>query len=153
MGRTLVLALVLVSLVRGSVAAAPEEPEPWRPVFFASLALTVGTGVIWGLSVVSVQSEADQIEAMNANGTTITQDDCNNRGGISGDVDGHFDSACTWRSVSRTAGVFAVGFGVVTIVSAIFAFRGGETATAASGVSITPTLSRNSAGAQLQLRW
>ena len=152
MARTLVLASLVVTLVRGSAAAEP-EPEPWRPVFLTSLALTVGTGVLWAVSVVSVQSEADQIVATKGDGGTITHEDCSDPAGIVGDDGGHFASACAWRSRSRTAAVFVVGFGVVALASAYFAFRGDDAAPAASGVSITPTLSRDSAGAQLQLRW
>lgn len=154
MARTLVNALLVVTIVHGTAAADRErDPEPWRKAFFASLALTVSTGVIWGLSITTLHSEADQIEATKANGDSITQDDCGDRRGISNDVDGHFASACSWRSVSRTAAVFTVGFGVATIASAVFAFRGGDDAAPSSNVSITPTISREGAGAQLRLRW
>jgi hypothetical protein len=150
MARTLVIALLVVTMVRG--AAAAEEREPWKPVFFTSLALTVVTGAVWAVSIASVQSEADQIVATKAGGETITQEDCSDRAGITGDDGGHFSSACEWRSRSRSAAVFTVGFGIVTLASAYFAFRGGDEAPA-STVSITPTLSRDGAGAQLQLRW
>ena len=149
MAKTLVLAVLLVTLVRGSAAA---ESEPWRPVFFSSLALTVGTSVLWAVSVVSVRSEADQIEATKPNGEPITQDDCHARGGVVDDVGGHFASACAWRSRSRTAAAFTVGFGVVALASAYFAFRGGDDEDSPK-VSITPTISRDGAGAHLQLRW
>jgi hypothetical protein len=152
MARMLVIALLVLSMA-GGTAAAETEAEPWRPVFFTSLALTIGTGVFWGISIISVQSEADQIVATSTTGDPITHDDCSNRRGIVGDEGGHFDSACAWRSRSRTAAVFTVGFGIVTLASAYLAFRGGDDEPAASTLSITPTLSRTGAGAQVQLRW
>ena len=151
MARTLVIALLVVTIARGTATA--EEREPWKPVFFTSLALTVVTGAVWAVSVVSVQSEADQIAATKVGGETITQEDCSDRAGIVGDEGGHFASACEWRSRSRTAAVFTVGFGIATLASAYFAFRGGDDAAPSSNIAITPTLSRDGAGAQLRLRW
>jgi hypothetical protein len=153
MTKALVVTLIAVMLV-GRTAAAEEEREPWKPVFVASLALTVGAGAFWGFSHLSMRSEADEIMAVNAKGSTITQDDCNARAGITGDTGDHFDSACTWRSRSRTASVLVIGFGIVTLATAYLAFvHGDEPAANRSSVSIAPTISREGAGAALSLRW
>src|SRR5665647_3131939 len=114
MTRTLVIALIVVTMFGRSAAAdddAASEQQEWRKAFFGSLALTLGTSVFWGVSYTSMQSEAGSIRANKPGALQITQDDCNDRSGVTDDVDGHFDSACEWRSRSRTASLFTLGFG------------------------------------------
>jgi hypothetical protein len=151
MTRTLGIA-VIVMMMLGRTAAADAEQKQWRTAFFVSLALTVGAGVFGGVSSISIQSEADQIEATKANGRPITDEDCDDRSDIMGDVGGHFDSACAWRSRYTTATVLTLGFGIVTLATAYLAFRKTDDPPS-SAVTVTPTIGRDGAGAQLQLRW
>ena len=154
MTRTLVIAAIVVTMLGRSAAAdKAEDHRQWRAVFFGSLALTVGTGAFWSVAYASMRTEADQIVATKANGDGINQDDCNDRAGITGDADGHFDSACAWRSRSRTALLFNVGFGIVTLASIYLAFIEDDGAPQASKIAVTPTVGRDGAGAQVQLRW
>lgn len=151
MTRTVGIALIVVMML-GRSAAADDDKKHWRTAFVVSLAATVGVTAAAGLSLVSVHSEASQIEAMKVDGDTITDDDCNDRSDILNDQGGHFDSACAWRSRYKTASVFTLGFAIVTVATAYLAFRGGDDPPS-SPVTVTPTLSRDGAGAQLQMRW
>ena len=152
MAKLLGIAVIVVMMVGGRAAAEP-EPNPWRPVFFASLALTIGATAFWGVSYASMKSEADQIEATKPSGQPITQDDCNDRVDIVDDTGGHFDSACSWRSRSRTGSLLTVGFGVVTLASAYLAFVDRDAPSSSSNLAIAPTITPDGAGATLRLRW
>ena len=152
MTKLLGIALIVVMMVGGRVAAEPER-QPWKPVFFASLALAVGATAFWGVSYASMKSEADQIEATKQGGQSITQDDCNDRVGIVGDAGDHFDSACAWRSRSRTGSMLALGFGVVTLASAYLAFVDHDDPPSHSNIAVAPTITPDGAGATLRLRW
>jgi len=152
MAKLLGIAVIVVVMVGGRVAAEPER-EPWKPVFFASLALTVGASAFWSLSYASMQSEASEIDATKPGGGAITQDDCNDRVGIVGDAGGHFDSACTWRSRARTGTLLTVGFGVVTLATAYFAFVDRDDPAGGSNLAFAPTVTPDGAGATLRLRW
>ncbi len=152
MAKLLGIAVIVVMMVGGRVAAEPER-NPWKPVFFASLALTAGAATFWGVSYASMRSEADQIEATKPSGQPITQDDCNDRVDIVDDAGDHFDSACTWRSRSRTGTLFTVGFGIVTLASAYLAFVDRDDPPSSSNLAISPTITPDGAGATLRLRW
>jgi len=153
MGKQLASALIVVMMVAGPAAAEDREPNPWKPIFFTSLALTIAATAFTGLSQVTMKSEANEIEATRVDGGPITEEDCNDRSVLVGGGDEHFDSACAWRSRTRTGMMLTIGFGVATLASAYFAFSGGDDAAPSSKISIAPTFSASSAGAALRVRW
>jgi len=153
MGKTLATALIVVMMVGGTAAAEDRERNPWKPIFFTSLALTAAASVFTVGAQLAMKSEAEQIDATKLGGGMITQDDCNGRASLVGGGDEHFDSACAWRSRSRTGMMLSVGFGVVTVATAYFAFSRSDDAATPSNVSIAPTFSADGAGATMRLRW
>jgi len=153
MGKPVAGALIVGMLLGGTAAAENHEDNPWKPIFFTSLALTVAATAFTGFSQLTMTSEAKLIEARKVGGQSITDEDCNDRSVLMGGGDEHFDNACAWRSRARTGMVLTIGFGVVAVASAYFAFSGSDAPAKTSNLSIAPTFSADGAGAMMRLRW
>ncbi len=152
MVKPLVSALIVVMIVAGTAGAEERKTNPWKPLFFASLGLTIAATAFTTVSQLTMKSEAEQIDATKFGNQRITDDDCNDRSVLMGGGDEHFDNACAWRSRTRTGMVLTVGFGVVALATAYLAFSGGDDS-APSNVSIAPTISPDGAGATMRLSW
>ncbi|MEO7096997.1 MAG: hypothetical protein ABI175_27305 [Polyangiales bacterium] len=128
---------------------APRPGNVWKPIFAVSLGLAITSTVFTYYARTRQQDEAKQIQATSPNGFgQLTDDDCGTE--VVDDVGGHFASACSWNRRGTVGLLGAVGFGTFTVVAAYFAFR---TQPSDRLIAVTPTVTRETAGAQLSLAW
>jgi hypothetical protein len=137
----------------GSPWGVTPEPEPanlWKPIFGVSLGVEVA---VIGYAVYSHSREVDeakQVVATNQNSRLpLTDADCGTSDVVN-DIGGHFAGACTWRQRGITSAYLGLGLGAFVVVSAVLAFRSRPTHRV---VAVVPTLTRETAGAQLSLDW
>lgn len=143
--------LQTISLEGRAPAVAPPPPNMWKPVFYGSLAATVGTAAFSIYSFNKMKSEAAQIrEISGGGGWNVTNEDCGRPDVVEADGGDHFASACAWSTRSGIAAWATIGLSAVTAATAYMAFfhNRGE-----SRVVVTPTVSTEGAGASMQLTW
>lgn len=130
------------------VLPAPRSLNPWKPIFGASLGLAITATVFTVYARHRTDDEASQASTVvSFPYRPLTDDDC---GTAAGDAAGpHFARACTWSRRGTIGAYSALGFGAFTFVAAYFAFRSrGDDA-----IVVTPTASKDGAGAELSLTW
>jgi hypothetical protein len=131
---------------------APKPLNPWKPIFGISLGLAVTATAFTYYARHRQDDEANRITTGTSfTGGPLTQDDCDSGAvGIDSDSRRHFESACSWNTRSQLGLIGAVSLGTFTVVAAYFAFR---TQPSDRLIAVTPTVTRESAGAQLSVAW
>lgn len=130
-----------------------EERSPvWLGAFITSTAIAAVGLSVYVYSAKAIDDEVTQIRVEDVTGTsgTITDQDCGNPN--IRDAAGHFEAACAWSSRSRVAfftTAVAVPFAVFT---GYLAFRSLPKAEKRR-VAVVPTVTTQSAGALLDIRW
>lgn len=156
MAAVVVLALASGSaLANGTIPDAPppetEERSPvWLGMFLTSSVMIVGGISLYSFGAHRVDEEAELVRLEDAGGGLITQDDCGRQDLLA--ADGHFDSACTWSRRTRYAALTTLAAIPVAIVSGYFAFRAMPEKEKRT-IALVPTVTTQSAGAMLDVRW
>jgi hypothetical protein len=139
---------------RFSEPVLPPSPKPldvWKPILGVSLGLAITATAFTYYARYRQDDEASRITTgQSPLGGTLTQDDCGSAVAIDGDSRRHFESACSWHSRGTLGLMSAVGFGTFTVVAAYFAFR---TPPSDRLIAVTPTVTRETAGAQVSVAW
>ncbi|MGE0400768.1 MAG: hypothetical protein AB7T06_28920 [Kofleriaceae bacterium] len=149
--------VVALALVSGTALAdgdgGPVETEERSPVwlgtFVASSVMVIGGISIYAYGAHRVDDEAEQIR-LGGVATTISDSDCDTQS--LRDMDGHFDAACRWNKRTRYAALTTLVMVPVAIVSGYLAFRE-MPKKEKRGVAFVPTVTTESAGAMLDVRW
>ena len=136
-------------------APAPvEKRSVWKPIFFASVAASVAAlgYSVYGYSRMLDEAQAVRLDYRPGPGSNLTHEDCG-RADLNA-LDPHFTNACTWRTRSTGAALVSGGLGILAVAASYMAFvhRGDEQRTSTK-ISVTPTITTDSAGASLQLGW
>ena len=130
---------------------APKPMNPWKPIFGASLGLAITATAFVYYARYRQDDEARKITAgQSQQGAGLTDKDCGTGVVLDNESARHFDSACSWHSRGNVSLLAAVGFGTFTVVAAYFAFR---TPPSDRLIAVTPTVTRETAGAQLSIAW
>ena len=130
---------------------APKPLNPWKPIFGASLGLAIASTVLVYYARDRQDDEVGKImTGRSATGGPLTDEDCGSGIEFTGDDSRHFDSACSWHVRGNIGLIGALSFGTFSVVAAYFAFR---TPPSDRLIAVTPTVTRESAGAQLSVAW
>lgn len=130
---------------------APRPLNPWKPIFGVSLGLAITATAVAYYSIGESRDEINQIvDGRARDGSALTDQDCGEAQPLTDADQRHFESACSWNLRGKVGLMGAVGLGTFTIVAAYFAFRSQPSDRL---IAVTPTVTRESAGAQLSLAW
>ena len=130
---------------------APKPLNPWKPIFGASLGLAIASTAFTYYARYRQDDEASKITTgQSQQGAALTDADCGSGVVLDNQSARHFDSACSWHTRGNIGFYSAIGFGTFTVVAAYFAFR---TPPSDRLIAVTPTVTRQTAGAQLSVAW
>jgi hypothetical protein len=151
-------ALLMVVLAYGTAFAddvGPEEVEErsaaWLPIFVSATTIAVAAVSVNVYARHAIDDAIPGIrEELGTTGGSISDEDCNNQGYR--DQSKSLDSACTWTTRSLIAVPTFLVMAPLAIVSGYLAFRSLPKKEKRS-VALIPTVTTQSAGAMLDIRW
>ncbi len=154
----LVLALGTGTALANDGSRAPEtndteERSPvWFGTFVTSTVVSVAAISVYAYSYKAVDDEVALIRAEDLGhpSSSITEQDCGDPNIV--DTGGHFRKACTWSNRSRSAALVTMIAVPLAVVTGYFAFRSLPKKEKRS-IAVIPTVTTQSAGAIVDIRW